>query len=106
MKDLVANIGGVFIYSKDPAKLAQWYKKALGINYKYSSHCKAWCAEFKYYEDKTAAKEAFIAWAIMRNENRPKLKQKVFTVNYRVKNLDETVAHLKKLRISTQEIKT
>jgi len=34
--DLAVDIGGIFIYSSDPLRLAEWYREHLGIEYQHS----------------------------------------------------------------------
>jgi predicted enzyme related to lactoylglutathione lyase len=99
--NLVANIGGVFIYSEQPAALADWYKKHLGINYEHTPEYNAWYASFEYTDMRTG-KKAYTAWSILLSNNRPKFEGKVFSVNYRVYNLEEMVDYLK---VSNIEVK-
>jgi len=39
---MIANIGGVFIYSKKPKELADWYKDHFDICYEYTKEYEAY----------------------------------------------------------------
>ncbi len=97
----VAQIGGTFIYAKDPAKLAAWYKKYLGIDYKHSSEYNAYYASF-FYKDMTSGKKAYTTWSILENKDRPEIHGNVFCINYRVNNLDKLINHLKQHQIEVK----
>jgi len=99
----IAHIGGTFIYSRNPASLAVWYKEYLGIQYTHSPEFNAWYASFHYRED-TSGKRAYVAWSILENKNRPELKEKVFGINYRVNDLESLVAELKSKDIEVKGI--
>ncbi len=93
---LVAHIGGIFIYSESPKELADWYTKHLGIEYEYTSEYKAYYASFHYHPLDAPDAKRYVAWSILHTDKRPKYTEgKVFTVNYRVHNLDEILAHLR-----------
>jgi len=96
MKKLVAHIGEIFIYSENPKALADWYTKHLGIAYEYTSEYKAYYASFHYFMPDDTETKRYVAWSILHTDKRPKYKEgKVFSVNYRVHNLNETLAHLR-----------
>lgn len=90
----VAAIGGVFIYSENPKKLAEWYKKHLGIEYQYTPEYNAFYASFPYL-DTDGKQKRYTAWSILSAKLRPKLDFRAFTVNYRVHNIEDTVGNLK-----------
>ena len=98
---IIANIGGTFIYSKDPQKLAEWYRDNLGITYEHSEDYKAFYASL-FYKDINTNKKSYIAWSILENKNRPDLKEKVFCINYRVYHLEKLVKNLKSKRIKVK----
>ena len=91
---MIANIGGIFIYSATPAALADWYKEHLGIAWEHNPEYKAWYASFHYTEIETGKKRS-TAWSILPNDTRPKFQGKVFCVNYRTNHMDTLVAHLR-----------
>lgn len=93
---LVAAIGGVFIYSKEPKALADWYQRHLGLPTQSFEEHNLYLHTFQY-KDAATGKEYQAVWSIMKNNNRPHLEGKVFTVNYRVSDIDATVAHIRAL---------
>lgn len=99
----VENFGGVFVYSKNPRKLAQWYKKNLGIDYKYTKKYKSYYLSFPYIEKKSG-KKAYTVWGIFENKKRPAKLDKIFTVNYRIYDLEKLVKHLKKNKTDVTDI--
>ncbi len=90
----IAHLGGVFIYAKEPKKLAEWYTKYLGIEYTYTAEYNAYYVSYYYNEIETGAKH-YTAWSILKNEKRPEMNEKVFCVNFRVHDLEKLVQHLK-----------
>lgn len=102
--NLVAAIGGVFIYSKNPSALAEWYKVHLGINFEHSEEYKAYYFSFYYRDEKDPSKKYYTAWSILYSKDRPEVKEKIFCINYRVNDLEKTVEHLKKLNAEVKEI--
>ena len=99
--NLVANIGGTFIYSNTPKELAEWYRNALGLQWGHTEEYNAFYAVLKYRE-LDDDRERGIVWSIMQAKDRPAFEGKVFTVNYRVHSMEATVAHLKSLGISVK----
>jgi len=52
------------------------------------------------YHAATSWQKRYVAWSIMHTDKRPTYKEgKVFTVNYRVHSLDDTLAHLRSLNV-------
>lgn len=91
----IENFGGVFFYSKNPRKLALWYKKNLGLDYKYTRQYKTYYLEFPYIEKKSG-KKAYSVWGIFENKKISSKAIKSLRVNYRVYDLEKLVKHLKK----------
>ena len=87
----VTGIGGVFFKCKDPEKAKEWYNKHLGLNAgKYGDH-------FEWREDKDSTKKGATAWNTFTEKSKYfEPSQKEFMINYRVDNLEEMVAQLKK----------
>ncbi len=90
---MVANLGGVFIYSKDPKTLAEWYKEHLGIQYDYSKEHDTYYISF-YYKEKDTGNKAYTAWGIMKRKAGNPL-QGIVAVNYRVFDLQKVIDHLR-----------
>ena len=92
--NLVANIGGTFIYSNNAKALAEWYRETLGLQWEHTEEYNAFFAVLKYRE-LDSDRERGIVWSILSTKNRPSFEGKVFTINYRVHSMDATVEHLK-----------
>lgn len=95
MKTLVANLGGVFIYAVNMKQLAEWYKQMLGIDYEYTEAYNCCYSSFNYHPIENPTETRSIAWSILDLKGRPKPEGKFFTLNFRVYNMDETIAHLR-----------
>lgn len=95
---MVIALGGIFIYSENPKRLAQWYEKSLGLNYEYTEQYKAYYITFPYRET-DSEKTRYTIFSILYNEHRPFISDKSFTINMRVSDLKEMVEKLKSLKI-------
>ncbi|HEV7230395.1 MAG TPA: VOC family protein [Bacteroidia bacterium] len=103
---LVSNIGGAFIYSENPLMLAEWYRKYLGIEFEAAPDLSAYYSSF-YYLEESGGRKAYTAWSIIRSNNRPQhVRDKLFMINYRVFNADQTVAHLRDLGLMVKGVET
>lgn len=100
---LISSIGGVFIYTENPKQLAEWYNKHLMIQWEFTGEYNAFFATFPYSDIKDG-KKYYTAWSILGSSVRPKLDFRAFTVNYRVDDIDKTVAHLRSLGIEVRGI--
>ena len=101
---LISNIGGVFIYSKNPAKLAKWYEENLCMEFDNMGGDSTFCYNSYNYIDIESGKKASVAWAILRAKNSDVISGKSFCINYRVLDLEKTVKHLKSLGNEVKEI--
>ena len=100
MKNLLAHLGGVFLYSEQPKALAEWYTQSLGMEYIYTAENKAYVATFTYHESENIERERYIVWSISHTDKRPIFKEgKLFTINYRVHNMEAMLTHLRQLGI-------
>ncbi len=90
---MIANIGGVFLYSERPKELAEWYKKKLGIKYKYTEEYDAYYASFPYI-DPHYKKETYSILSIMPLKNISVPRERPFTINLRVHDIEKVVEHL------------
>ncbi len=102
-KSFIANIGGTFIYSRNPEKLAEWYSEYFGMDYEQSEENNAYYTSL-YYKDIKTGKKSYIVWSILLNKKRPDVKHKVFCINYRVHNLEKFVKHLKQKGLKVKGI--
>ncbi len=92
------HVGGAFIYSEKPKKLADWYKKHLGIEYKMVEAGGASFASF-YYGEKGDGKKPNFAWSIIKSKYRTRTEDELYMVNYRVNDLGKLVEQLTKSKV-------
>jgi predicted enzyme related to lactoylglutathione lyase len=84
-------IGGVFFKCKDPKKVREWYKTHLGLN------TNQYGAVFEWWQGADSSKKGFTQWSPFTDKTKyfePSTKD--FMINYRVDNLEELIAQLKK----------
>lgn len=93
MRNQIAHLGGIFIHSENPEKLAEWYQEHFGLCYEYTKEYDARYLSFYYLEEKTKRK-AYLVFSYIKSEN-PLPKDRSFTINFRVHNMDETIGNLK-----------
>lgn len=89
MKNRVTGLGGFFFKTKDPNKVKEWYKTHLGLHTDQYG-CTFWWKDMEGNDCSTQ-------WSPM-NEDTDYFKpsQKQFMMNFRVENLVELLAVLKK----------
>ncbi len=100
---MIANIGGIFIYSENPKDLADWYKEFLGIDYEYTKEYEAYYASL-YYTDANENKKRYTAFSIMNSKKRPIMEERLFTLNLRVYDMEKVVAHLREKGLEVKGI--
>jgi predicted enzyme related to lactoylglutathione lyase len=89
MKNRVTGLGGFFFKTEDPDKIKTWYKNHLGLNTDQYG-CTFW------WKDKEG-KDCSTQWSPMNKDTtyfEPSKSQ--FMMNFRVENLVELIAELKK----------
>ena len=85
------SIGGIFFKCKDPKKVREWYKAYLGLN------TNDYGAVFEWHQGADSTKKGFTQWSPFNEKTKyfePSTKD--FMINYRVENMDNLVAELKK----------
>ena len=98
-KEAVTGIGGVFFRAKNPAALAGWYRKHLGIVVKDGA------ADFVWRERGNPKQLGRTVWSIFPKDTdyfgpgKP-----AFMVNYRVANLDRLLKQLRGARIKVEKV--
>lgn len=91
MQKRVTSIGGIFFKSNDPKAQREWYAKHLGIE------ASEYGATFEWREDSQPEKKGQTVWNPFKHDTTyfaPSPKE--FMINYRVENLVELLAELKK----------
>ena len=91
---LIDGIGGAFLFSNNPKQLAEWYRDNLGISYQESPDYKSFYALFEYRDLTDASVKRTTALAILSTGNDINGKPRTGQINYRVKSMAETLAHL------------
>ncbi len=87
----VTGIGGIFFKCKDPKKVTEWYQQHLGLQ------TNPYGATFEWYEGFDSTKKAQTQWTAFAETTKyfePSAKD--FMINYRVENLEQLIAQLKK----------
>lgn len=91
----VLGVGGVFFVSKNPKKLAAWYRRALGFD------ITAWGgATFDWKESKTHQRTT--VWSPFASGDYFKPSKAPFMINLLVDDLEGVLANLKKKRIKIE----
>jgi len=92
--NLIDGIGGAFLFSNNTRQLAERYRDNLGISLHESPDYKSFYATFEYRDLTDPAVKRTTAWAILSTANDINGKPRTGQINYRVKNMTETLAHL------------
>lgn len=91
---LIDGIGGAFLFSNNPKRLAEWYRDNLGISYFESPDCSSFYKSFDYRDLTDASLKRSTTWAILPSDNDVTGKPRTGQINYRVKSMAETLSHL------------
>lgn len=91
---LIDGIGGVFLFSNNPKRLAEWYRENLGISYEESPDCSSIYKSFEYRDFTNGSLKRSTTWAILSSENDISGKPRTGQINYRVKSMTDTLSHL------------
>ena len=92
--DLIDGIGGAFLFSNNPKQLAEWYRENLGITYDESPDCSSFYKPFAYRDLTDASVKKTTTWAILASDKDINGKPRTGQINYRVKNMAETLSYL------------
>jgi predicted enzyme related to lactoylglutathione lyase len=93
---MIDGIGGVFLFSNEPKKLAAWYQDCLGIVAAgEDGECSSVYATFESRDIGNPEIKRTLAWAIMHTDQDIKGKARTGRINYRVKNMADVLNHLK-----------
>ena len=97
---MIKAIGGVFLYSSDPAGLASWYQKYLGIQYEHNKEYDVWYCTLPYI-DKDSGKETYQVWSVMRLRA-DEVRGNTVTINLRAVNLDNFITTIREQGIEVE----
>jgi predicted enzyme related to lactoylglutathione lyase len=92
--NLINGIGGVFLFSNNPKRLAEWYHENLGISYSESPDCSSMYKSFEHRDLTDASLKRTTTWAILSTKNDIEGKPRTGQINYRVTSMTETLSHL------------
>src|SRR5215469_4144708 len=81
--DLIDGIGGAFLFSNNPKRLAEWYGANLGIGYSESPDCSSIYKSFEYRDLVDASVKRSTTWAILRSDHDINGKPRTGQINYR-----------------------
>lgn len=101
---MIDGIGGVFLFSNDPKRLAAWYHDCLGIvSAGEDEECNSMYALFDSRDIENPEIKRTMAWAIKRTDQDIKDKPRTGQVNYRVKSMAEVISHLKSKNVAVDK---
>lgn len=95
-------IGGVFLLSRDPGALADWYRRRLGFELRHLADDDTYYAELYFREDGRPEQRQHLVYAIMPGD--PGEPGRGHIVNYRVDDVDAVVASLRAEGIETSPV--
>ena len=92
---MIDGVGGVFLFSNNPKRLAEWYRDNLGISYAESPDCSSMYKSFEYRDFADASVKRSTTWAILATKDEIHGKPRTGQINYRVVSMQETLSHLR-----------
>ena len=103
----VTGIGGVFLKANDPAALAQWYTKHLGIEFQGGGEdcgtSQNFWTEFVCRDDADGAKRVAIVFAIQSAKSKLPHERHAIEINYHVADLDRLLTQLQAAGITVEK---
>ncbi len=89
-----AGLGGIFFRAQNPSKLSEWYRRHLGLKITQNT------ALFAWRSSKQSKRLGYTVWAPFPADTKYfRNSRKQFMINYRVKNLDQVLAKLRRERV-------
>lgn len=91
-KPKVIGVGGIFFKAKKPSRLRKWYKDHLSFN------LNPYGSSFEFRNANNPEKVQYFLWSVFKSDTdyfSPSTKE--FMVNFRVENIEKTVAYLRKI---------
>lgn len=102
--NLIGGIGGVFLFSNDVKRLANWYRDCLGIvPAGEDAECKSVYTTFESRDIDDPKITTTTAWAIMPTGEDLKDKPRTGQINYRVRSMAEVLGHLKSKGVAVEK---
>ena len=101
---LIDGIGGTFLFSNDPKRLSSWYRDILQILPDGEDpECNAIYKAFEYRDLSEPSLKKTITWAILPAEKDISKQPRTGQINYRVKNMELMLAHLRAKEVTVEE---
>jgi predicted enzyme related to lactoylglutathione lyase len=101
---MIDGIGGAFLFSNDTKRLSRWYRDCLGmVPEGEDTECNSIYRSFEYRDLENPEIKRTIAWAIIPANDDINGKPRTGQINYRVKNLAETLSHLKSKGVAVEK---
>jgi len=97
-KEQVTGIGGVFFKARNTARMANWYRKHLGIKTKDGQ------ADFVWREKDKPQKMGRTVWAVFPADTDYFASSSSFMINYRVANLDRMLKELRRSSVTVEKV--
>ena len=95
---MIEQIGGVFLYSNSPKKLAEWYKSAFKLKYEFEMNEELF--GLSMYYTCPHSNQRYTVFSIAKaKEKLSEEREKTFTLNLRISDMDEAEKHLSDLEI-------
>lgn len=95
-------IGGVFLLSRDPRRLAEWYQRHLGWQLEYLAEEDTYYVELYYREADRVEQSRHLVYAIMPGD--PGEPGQGHVINYRVDDVDAMVAAMNEAGVETSAV--
>jgi predicted enzyme related to lactoylglutathione lyase len=101
---MIDGIGGAFLFTNDVKRLATWYRECLGIIPQgEDAECSSVYAAFEYRDMANPQLKRTIAWSIMPAKEDIAGKPRTGKINYTVKSMAETLAHLRSQGVAIEK---
>lgn len=99
----IDGLGGVFIYSNNTKKLAEWYINVLGLSLQQLED-DSFYIELYYRSLMNSEKKLHTVFAIMPEKEKIDDRRNQMMINFRVDNLEEFVEYLKSNQVAVDPI--
>lgn len=91
----VTNVGGVFLNSKNNKALAEWYQKNFGFDMQYNKDENSYYYLIHLNPGEEFPKGKFTVFSIHHYDGTDEIGRNQVMINFQVKDIARTVAHLK-----------
>lgn len=100
----IDGIGGAFLFSSDPRRLAAWYREMLEIEPDgEDAECGSIYKTYSYRDFDDPSRKKTTTWAILPAKGELAGAPRTGQINYRVKNMDELLARLRSKSVEIEE---